>query len=388
MRLLTRFLLIGLLLASGASAQPATVTAPIPAAPAAPATLAETVRALGVRELEGQRLVALSIAVADDGVIILEEHLGFQDREAGIPAGPDTMYRWASISKPVTAVAALQLVEAGKLDLDADVRTLVPEFPEKPWPITPRQLLCHQGGIVHYTNGEVIKLPRPAAPENPYKDVILALGTFKESPLVCEPGTKYSYTTHGYMLLGAAVERAGGEPFWDQVRRRIAEPAGMTTFQPDYQWEKIEHRAVGYKKRKDAEATRSTDTDVSWKLAGGGFISTAGDLARFSIALMDHSLIKPETFTQMRTRQRIASGEQTNYGLGLSIGAFAGRPIAAHSGSQEKAATYLLMFPEERLGIAIMCNTEGASLVKLSRDIARQCLGIAESKPVEDPERE
>ncbi len=379
MHLARAFLL--LILASPSAAQPAAPQPQLRTAAVAP-DRAGAVRALAARELEAQKLVALSIVVAQDGAIVLEEHLGFEDREAGVPAAPRTMYRWASISKPVTAVAAMQLVQDAKLDLDADVRTLVPEFPEKPWKVTPRQLLCHQGGVVHYNNGQVIKSPLPAAPEHPYEDVIVALGAFKESPLLAEPGTKYSYTTHGYMLLGAAVERAAGVKFWLLIRDRIAVPAGMTTFRPDYQWEKIEHRAVGYKKDKEGEVVRSIDTDVSWKLPGGGFISTAGDLSRFSIALMGGKLVTPETFRMMQTPQPLKDGEPTSYGVGLDLGQVAGKPAAWHAGSQEKAATYLLMLTGERFSVAVMCSTEGASLGGLSRAITMEWLGIdAPGKP-------
>ena len=385
-------------LCPGAWAQPAAAPPGEPAPVASAVDRGAATRALAATELERQKLVGLSVAVARDGKVVLEEHLGFEDREAKVPAGAATMYRWASISKPVTAAAAMQLVEAGRLDLDADVRTLVPEFPEPvytPQPksgapdvvavqaspvrcvVTMRQLLCHQGGIVHYGNGKVVKLRASEGVANPYADVVRALDTFKQSPLVCEPGTKYSYTTHGYILASAVVERAAGRSFWAQVRERIAVPAGMTTFRPDYQWEKIEHRAVGYRKGAGGEMVRSTDTDVSWKLGGGGFISTAGDLARFGTALMGGKLVKPETFVRMRTAQRLANGDATTYGLGLGVGRLADRDTASHSGSQEKAATYLLMMPGEGLAVAVMCNTEGASLGKLAESVAKAWLTAA-----------
>ena len=158
-------------------------------------------------EFERQELVGLAAAVVH-GETITEFHLGFADRSAEIAVGPDTMFRWASISKPLTAIRAMQLAGGDDLDLDADVRTLVPEFPEKPWPITARQLLGHLGGVVHYTNGEVIPTKREYDVEHPFADVVLALHTFDRSPLVAEPGTKFAYTTHGYILLGAVLQRA------------------------------------------------------------------------------------------------------------------------------------------------------------------------------------
>lgn len=359
-----------LVLASAVLAQPVAAP-PAPQTAVAPADRAAAVRELVRREVEKQQIVGLSVAVARNGAIVVEEHAGFEDREAAIPAGPSTMYRWASISKPVTAVAAMQQVEAGRLDLDADVRSFVPEFDEKPFIITPRQLLSHQGGIVHYNNGKVIAQPRPQTPENPYEDVVVAIGTFDASPLINEPGTKYSYTTHGYLLLGAAVERAAGEKFWPVVRERIAKPAGMTTFQPDYQWVKIDHRAVGYRKARNGDVVRSTDTDVSWKLAGGGFISNTADVARFGIALMENSLVSAESFAAMSTKQKLKDGTETDYGLGLNIGIVNRQHAVWHSGSQEKASTYLLMIPRERLCVAVMCNTEGTALADLTRRILR-----------------
>lgn len=319
-------------------------------------------------EMQKQSMVALSGVIVVDSKIVHEFHMGFEDRDNNVPASPKTMYRWASISKPVTAIAAMQLVEAGKLDLDADVRTLVPEFPEKPWMVTTRHLLNHTSGIPHYSNGKVISDPKPDSPDHPYEDVVVATGTFRASPLLFQPGAKHSYTTYGYMLAGAAVQRAGKEAFWHQVKTRIAEPAGMTSFQPDYQWIDIPHRAVGYKKILNQTIT-STNTDVSWKLAGGGFISTVGDLGRFSIALMDDRLLKPESFAAMRTPPKLAGDEKTNYGLGLSVRRLKHLSVCQHSGSQEKTATFLIMAADQSASVGLMTNTEGSELGDLASDL-------------------
>lgn len=391
-RLWSLSLIASFLVGGSAFAQPAVPTTAAPAV-----DHGESTRTLVAAEVEKQKLVAISVVVARNGKAVFEQHVGFEDREAKVAAGPTTMYRWASISKPVTATAAMQLVEAGKLDLAADVRVLVPEFPEKPWPITAGELLCHQGGVVHYDNGPVITEPGPSLAEtlHPYEDIVVGLGKFRKSKLVCEPGTKYSYTTYGYMLLGAVVERAAGGvdasrnsvvKFWPLVRERIAGPAGMATFQPDYQWVPIPHRAVGYVKSKAGVVERSTDTDVSWKLPGGGFISTAGDLSRFSVALMDGKLVKPETFVLMRTAQKLKGGGSTGYGLGLNVGTLRGRPTASHSGSQEKTATFMLMLPEDHLSVVLMSNTEGASLGPLANAVATEWLNGGEAlKPSAQP---
>lgn len=345
-----------------------------------PPTRAKRIDAALDAEFERQGLVGLSVALVEGGEI-MEFHRGHADREGDVAAGPETMYRWASISKPVTAIRAMQLVREERLDLDADVRELVPEFPEKPWPVTARQLMGHLGGVVHYSNGKVIRSEVKYDVEHPFESVILALDRFRESPLVAEPGTRYSYTTHGYMLLGAAVERAGETPFWAQVKEHVAEPLGMTTFRPDYQWEEIPHRATGYRKVL-GKVVRSGDTDVSWKLAGGGFISTARDLARFARGLLGEELLPREALDVMWTRQETAAGKRTRYGLGFGVKRMDGRLRVSHSGAQQKTRTLMQLFPDEGRALVVMTNAEYGNVGEVA-----QAVWAAHAEPAEDPEK-
>jgi CubicO group peptidase (beta-lactamase class C family) len=301
--------------------------------------------------------VGMAIGVIEDDQIVYLKGYGYADREKKVPVTTRTMFRWASVSKPVTAIAAMQLVERGRLDLDADVRRYVPEFPDKGVKITLREVLGHQGGIVHYDNGPVIRTQTKYANTHPWADVIAALDTFKESPLVNAPGEKYSYSTYGYILASAVVQRAGGEPFAQQVRERIIEPLHLTTMRPDYQWIDIPRRAVGYIKDGD-KIVRSTDTDVSWKLGGGGYISDIADFAGFAKGLIDGRLVSAHTENLMWTPQKLADGEPTHYGLGFDIITDGNRLRVAHSGSQEKTRTWLAVYPHEKRGVVIMTNSE------------------------------
>lgn len=326
------------------------------------------------RVVEAQQLVGTCAALAVDGEIVWAEAFGWEDREAEIPTSLDTMFRWASISKPLTAVVAIQLADEGALDLDADVCMIVPEFPKKPYPMTSRQLLCHQGGIVHYSNGPVIRSRVNYIEAHPFEDVVVALDDFKESPLIAEPGTQYSYSTRGYMVLGAVCQNAANEPYWALVHTRIAHPLNLATLQPDYQWVDIDHSAVGYSRRGN-EIVRSTDTDVSWKLAGGGFISTVSDLAGFGVGLCTDELLTDELKSQMWTRQKTIDGTETGYGLGFRVDHWGGTLVVSHSGSQEKARTYLMVLPDEHIVAAIMTNSEWANLGTVTTDLAKIGLG-------------
>lgn len=307
-------------------------------------------------EFQRQGLIGLAAAVVV-GDEIEEHYFGLADRERGVPVGPETMFRWASISKPLVAIRAVQLAVEGRLDLDADVRRLVPEFPAKPWPVTPRQLAGHLGGVVHYSNGEVIRTERTYEEEHPFVDAVKALDRFKESPLVAEPGTRYAYSTHGYLLLGAAVDRAGEAPLREQVAEHVGGPLGLRTLQPDDQWVAIPGRAVGYR-RINGVLLPSSNRDVSWKLAGGGYISNVEDLALFARGLMGEDLLPREALDMMWTPQRLTSGERTTYGLGFGVSRVDGELVVRHSGSQPKTRTFLSVRPDARRAVVVMTNSE------------------------------
>jgi len=320
-------------------------------------------------EFERQGLVGLSCAVVRDGRIVHLEHFGLEDRERAIPTGDATLYRWASISKTLTAVVAVQLATEGRLDLDRDVRQYVPEFPEQPWPITARQLLCHQGGIVHYSNGPVVALPPPAGVEHPYVDAVAALDTFKRSPLVHEPGTVFDYTTHGYMLLGAVCQRAAGIAYPELVEQRIARRLGLPTLAPDRAWEPSEHRTVGYRKDAQDQVVPSEQNDVSWKLAGGGFRSNVRDLARYAQGLLAGELLDAGQRAAAWTAQPTRDGRPTEYGLGFRLATRHGARIVMHTGSQEQTRTRMALVPERGWAVVVMCNSEWADLAPVGNGL-------------------
>jgi serine beta-lactamase-like protein LACTB, mitochondrial len=339
-----------------------------------PYARAERVDAKARAEVARQEIVGLAVVVIDDGAIAWTKGYGFADREKGVPVDPAvTQFRWASISKSVTAVAALQLAEKGLLDLDANVRTYVPEFPDKGAKVTARDLLRHQGGIVHYANGSVVRTERSYSTPHPFADVVVALDQFKDSPLVNAPGTKYSYSTHGYILLSAVVERAGKQRFADQVRARIAEPLGMADLRPDYQWEDIPNRAAGYTRRDGMISRRPDDQveDVSWKHGGGGFTSPATDLADFGVGLLRRKLVSEETERMMWTVNKPADPEGAKpYGFGFFvIDLPRGGKLVGHDGSQAKAKTALLLDPGAKKGIALMTGSEWVDAMKLAMSL-------------------
>jgi serine beta-lactamase-like protein LACTB len=315
------------------------------------------------RAMERARIPGLTVALATESGRIWSHGYGLADVENAVPATPQTVYRLGSISKPITAVAALQLAERGRLDLDAPVQTYVPEFPQKPWPITSRQLLGHLGGIRHYKNLEEINSTRH------YEDLLAPLAIFQDDPLVAEPGTKFSYTTYGYVLLGAVVEKASGRRFLDYLRENIFQPAGMERIQADSVHAIIPHRARGYRISKEGRLENCDLADTSNKIPGGGLSSTASDLVRFALAVRDGKLLQPATVEVMFTRQRLKDGGRTNYGLGWNLLEVKGVEHVLHGGGQQGVATMLLMERRRPLVVAVMSNLEGAPVGELAMEI-------------------
>ena len=260
-----------------------------------------------------QSIPAVSIAVVEDNQIRFLRGYGMADMENFVPAKALTVYRIASVSKSLTAVAAMQLAEKGKLDLDAPVQKYIPSFPAKNFPITTRQLLAHLSGIRNYKPGEGERTNR-------YDTLTDALGIFKDDPLDFEPGTRYGYTTFGYTLLGAVIESASGMTFTDYLRDNIFKPAGMQHTQVDDLFTIIPNRARGYSPRVfgqfDGNYRNPILMDSSYKIPGGGLVSTVEDLARFAIAVQNGVLIKPTTFAEMSKSQKTRDGRETGYGYG------------------------------------------------------------------------
>jgi CubicO group peptidase (beta-lactamase class C family)/D-alanyl-D-alanine dipeptidase len=342
---------------------------------ALPEEVVQKVEALITAEMKRQRIPGLSVAVAVDNQPVWSKGFGLADIENNTAATPDTIYRTASIAKPMTAVLALRLMELGRLDLDVPVQTYFPAFPQKQWPVTSRQLLGHLGGVRHY------KHPFEAVGTRHYGSVESAISIFANDDLLHEPGTEFHYTTFGYNLLGVVTEKAGGADFVSLLAEHVFEPARMTSTQEDNQFAIIPGRTRGYAILDNGRAHRLKTNghlqigslinaelhDTSMKIPGGGIVSTASDLVRLTSAINQGSLLKPETVQAMWTSQQTVGGSSTGYGLGWRVGELNGDKSVSHSGGQAGTSTYLMSLPEVGISVAVMSNLQGASLSKLAQ---------------------
>jgi serine beta-lactamase-like protein LACTB len=295
----------------------------------------------------------LSLAVAVDGKIVYSEGFGFADLEERVPVWPTTKFRIGSVSKPLTAIALAQLVEAGKLDLDAPVQKYVPSFPDKGAVITTRMLAGHLGGIRHY-QGDEFKI------QLHYANVLDGLKIFENDPLVSPPGTKFNYSSYGYNLLSAVVESASGENFLAYMQKHVFDAMGLVHTTADQNAQIVEQRSRFYEKEKDGTLENAPYVDNSYKWAGGGFLSTSEDLVRFGSILLQPGFLKAESLKLLYTSQKTKSGEVTGYGVGWGIAKSpSGKLVYAHSGGSVGGTSQLIVYPETHVVVALITNLSG-----------------------------
>jgi serine beta-lactamase-like protein LACTB, mitochondrial len=311
----------------------------------------------------------ISVAVVQDGELVWSRGFGMADLENFVPATPFTLFRLGSISKPITATAILQLSERGKLDLDAQVQKYCPAFPKKEWPITTRELLGHLGGIRHYNPDGKGDIPDDSAKH--FRSMEESLQIFASDPLVRKPGTKFQYSTYGYTVLGCVLEGAASEKYVDYVKENVFAPAGMAETQADNFFAVIPHRTRWYHQDKSGVVENAGVLDSSYKIPGGGLISSADDMARFEVAILANKLLKPTTRDLMWTPQKAADGSQNGYALGWGTQKKYGLALVEHTGGQQGTSTSIILAPERRAGIVVLANMDNVDAAALSTEILK-----------------
>lgn len=297
-----------------------------------------------------QQIPAMTVAAGIGERMVYSKAFGTADLENGVAATTGTPIRTGSIAKPISAAAAMTLVDSGKLDLDAPVQKYCAEFPRKRWPITPRELLSHTAGIRHYHKGEIENTRH-------YERMADGFAIFGKDALLFEPGTAFSYSTYGYTVVGCVVEGASGERFADYVAEHVLKPAGMTHTFVDDVWEIVPGRARGYQKM-GGRVKNAGLMDSSYKIPGGGYVTTAEDLVRFAQALMEGKIVQAGTLAEMWTAAKLPGGKVSNYGLGFGVLTVDGERRVAHSGAQQGTSASMVIIPERRFAVAALANMD------------------------------
>ncbi len=316
----------------------------------------------------------ISVAVVQKGQPVWSAGFGMSDLEDFSPATSSTLYRLGSISKPITAVAILQLFERGKLDLDAPVQKYCPAFPQKDSPISSRQLLAHLGGIRHYNKDGKGDVPEDSARH--FATMEESLQLFASDPLLSKPGTQFHYSTYGYTLLGCVLEGAASQKYVDFVRENVFRPAAMDHTQADDFFAVVPHRTRWYHRDKTGAVRNAGVLDSSYKIPGGGLISSADDMASFEAAILAGKLLKAATQEMMLTRQHTADGKFTAYALGWGVSDKFGLHLIGHNGSQQGTSTAILLAPQKTAAVVVLANMDNLDANALAESLLKITLDL------------
>lgn len=332
-------------------------------------------RRLARAGLVQQNLPGLSVAVGVGGDIVWAEGFGWADMEKRVPVAPGMRFRIGHASKSLTSAAVGLLLEKGKLHLEDEIQTYVPEFPRKQWPVTLRQLMGNVAGVRHYESEE------DSMPTAHCDRAVEGLKRFADHPMRFEPDTQYGYSTFGWVLVSAAVEAAAKEPLSTFMTAQVFKPLGMTATTFESSAEPMADRVTFYQRRFTGDGGEgvvpATTVDYSCFAGAGAVLSTPSDLVRFGMAINGGTLLQPDTVNKLQTPQVLTSGKETEYGLGWMVEevTLAGEPtrMVHHASRSLKGGTTSFMtFPARGMVVAVTANIANA----ITRDIA---LAIAQA---------
>ena len=268
-----------------------------------------------------------AVLVARAGKPIFEAAYGLADRDKRTPNTLDTRFRLGSMNKMFTATSVLQLVQAGKIKLDAPLATYLPDYPNKELAskVTIHHLLTHTGGT-----GDIFG-PDYETHRLELRTLADYVNLYGNRPLAFEPGSRWDYSNYGFILLGRVIERVSGMSYYDYVAKHVFAPAGMQSTGSEPEDSVVRTRAVGYM-RGPAGTWQTNANTLPWRgtSAGGGY-STVGDLLRFAEALRGHKLLDAR-HTELLTTGKVASGAGGKYAYGFGDNTANGLRCVGHNG--------------------------------------------------------
>ena len=319
-------------------------------------------------------------AASRDGTTIYEAGYGSANLEADVPITPASIFHSASVSKQFTAAAVMLLVREGKLSLDADVRTYLPELPDYGHRITLRHLLNHTSGI--RDQWDLLALARGRFEENRITEGDVLDIVTRQKALNFVPGTEYLYSNSGYTLAAIIVGRVAGKSLRQFADERIFKPLGMTRthFHDDYTMI-VKGRTSAYARRPDGQWRVSIPNFDTY--GATSLFTTVGDLLKWQENFRNPVVGDAAMLRDMQTSAVLANGDTTGYGLGLSTEQQRGMRLVGHAGADAGYRAYTGRFPDQGLAVAVLCNASTSNPVDLAVRMA--AVYLKDSVPIPAP---
>ena len=306
-----------------------------------------------------------AVLVAKDGKAIFAEAYGLADRDKKTPNTLKTRFHIGSMNKMFTAVAALQLVQAGKLDLNAPVGKYLADYPNQDVAskVTIHHLLTHTGGT-----GDILG-PEFDSHRNELRTLNDYLKLFGNRGLAFEPGARWEYSNYGYLLLGAVIEKVSGQSYYDYVREHIYQPAGMSATGSEPEDAPIPLLAIGYTRKGpngplSASIPNTDSLPYRGTPAGGGY-STVEDLLRFAMALQQNKLLNAK-YTELLTTGKVPTPMGSSYGYGFGDHTFNGTRCFGHNGGAPGMNGDLEICPAAGYVLTALANVDPQAAERIS----------------------
>jgi CubicO group peptidase (beta-lactamase class C family) len=305
-----------------------------------------------------------TVLVAQGNRLLINRAYGFADLEWTIANTPETKFRIASLTKQFTAAAILLLQERGKLTIEAPVKTYLLDIPPAWSDVTIFNLLTHTSGIPDFIHlPDYQSLERlPLVPEQ-------LIAKIRDKPLEFLPGSDWSYSNSGYLLLGLVIEKVSGESFAQFVQENLLDPAGMKDSGYDSNAAVILHRASGYTHGPNG-LENAPFIDMRVPFAAGGLYSTTGDLLRWERALFSGKILSKTSLAQLTTPFK------RGYGFGVLIRSVDGDKVVDHSGNIEGFNTRLIHAERNDWVIVVLSNVSGPTGEQLANDLLKIVHGV------------
>jgi CubicO group peptidase (beta-lactamase class C family) len=331
-------------------------------------------------ELARQRIPGLAVVVTKSGKIVKVAGYGYANIEHQVPVKSETVFQSGSISKQLAAAVAMLLVEDGKIGLDDPVKKYLLDAPPAWDGISIRHLLTHTSGIPEYEFGKDFDMRKDYTDDERLRIVY-------GMKLEFTPGSRWSYSDTGYMVLGILLSHAGGSFYGDILKRRVFEPLGMNTAGIISEEDVIPNRAAGYRLVKNEIKNQKFVSPSNYKTADGSLCWSVLDMAKWANAGRTKALLKPDSWREMTTAVRLISGKAYPYGFGWYIDDWNGKPVLEHGGYGSGFSAQLSRrLGDDELAVAVLCNRVRVRLGKITRDIMaiyEPELALNE-KPIED----
>lgn len=305
--------------------------------------------------------------ISKNGNTIYRKAFGLSNLELNVPMKPENVFEIGSMSKQFTAISILMLSEQGKLNLDDEITTFIPDYPTNGHKITIHHLLTHTSGIKSFTSmralGGISK-----------KDLtpIELIDFFKNEPMDFAPGEKFKYNNSGYVILGHIIEAVTGESYADFVEKHIFKALGMEASQYASHSKVIKNRASGYHNRDGYINKRHISFTLPY--ASGSLMSTIDDMHKWQEAIKNNVLISKETTKKAFTNYTLNNGESVNYGYGWHIKAISETPSREHGGAIFGFKSMGVYIQSADVYVIGLNNCDCNSPTKITREIAELVL--------------